>query len=106
MFNDVFLTVRRIIHVRTLLNAFLQFYTQISVIIPYVVVAPFYFVENRSTSDLQPVRRRVQQRQQRDELLRQQYIGLADFSATIQRLTSFEEAFARARADEQRKPRI
>ena len=30
------------------------------------------------------------------------YIGLADFSATIERLTSFEDAFARARADEQK----
>ena len=29
-----------------------------------------------------------------------QYIGLADFRATIERLTSFEDAFARARADE------
>jgi vitamin B12/bleomycin/antimicrobial peptide transport system ATP-binding/permease protein len=35
-----------------------------------------------------------------------QYTGLAAFSATIQRLASFEEAFARARADEEKKPRI
>jgi putative ATP-binding cassette transporter len=35
-----------------------------------------------------------------------QYTGLAAFSATIQRLTSFEEAFARARADEEKTPRI
>ncbi len=34
------------------------------------------------------------------------YIGLADFSATIQRLTSFEDAFARALADERRTPRL
>ena len=34
------------------------------------------------------------------------YIGLADFSATIQRLTSFEDAFARALADDRRTPRL
>jgi putative ATP-binding cassette transporter len=34
------------------------------------------------------------------------YIGLADFSATIRRLTSFEEAFARTQAEEKRTPRL
>ncbi len=32
---------------RTFLNSFLQFYSQVSAIIPYVVVAPFYFVVKR-----------------------------------------------------------
>ena len=50
VFGDVFTTVQRIIRVRTLLNSFLQFYVQISAIIPYVVVAPFYFVVKRSIS--------------------------------------------------------
>ena len=36
----------------------------------------------------------------------ERYTGLASFSATIQRLTSFDEAFARARADEEKTPRI
>jgi putative ATP-binding cassette transporter len=40
VFGEVVRTVRRIIHVRTWLIAFNQFYSQISVIIPYVVVAP------------------------------------------------------------------
>jgi putative ATP-binding cassette transporter len=35
-----------------------------------------------------------------------QYTGLASFSATIQRLTSFEEAFARTRAAEAMTPRV
>ena len=34
------------------------------------------------------------------------YIGLADFSATIERLTSFEDAFARALADETKPPHV
>ncbi len=45
VFADVFHTIQRIIRVRTWLIAFNQFYSQISVIIPYVVVAPFYYLK-------------------------------------------------------------
>jgi vitamin B12/bleomycin/antimicrobial peptide transport system ATP-binding/permease protein len=107
VFNDVFTTVQRIIRVRTFLNSFLQFYTQISAIIPYVVVAPFYFVVkkvdfgtfNQAADAFSNVNSSM-------NFFVNQYTGLAAFSATIQRLTSFEEAFARARADEEKKPRI
>jgi vitamin B12/bleomycin/antimicrobial peptide transport system ATP-binding/permease protein len=107
VFNDVFHTVQRIIRVRTFLNSFLQFYTQISAIIPYVVVAPFYFVVkkvdfgtfNQAADAFSNVNSAM-------NFFVSQYTGLAAFSATIQRLTSFEEAFARARADEEKQPRI
>src|SRR5271165_644666 len=45
VFEDVFHTIQRIIRVRTWLIAFNQFYNQISAIIPYLVVAPFYFAK-------------------------------------------------------------
>ena len=107
VFNNVFTTVQRIIRVRTMLNAFLQFYTQITAIIPYVVVAPFYFVVkkvdfgtfNQAADAFGNVNTAM-------NFFVNQYTGLASFSATIQRLTSFEEAFARARAEETRTPRI
>ena len=107
VFNDVFSTVQRIIRVRTFLNAFLQFYTQISAIIPYVFVAPFYFVVkkvdfgtfNQAADAFSNVNSAM-------NFFVNQYTGLAAFSATIQRLSSFEDAFARARADEQKQPRI
>jgi vitamin B12/bleomycin/antimicrobial peptide transport system ATP-binding/permease protein len=107
VFNDVFTTVQRIIRVRTFLNSFLQFYTQISAIIPYVFVAPFYFVVkkvdfgtfNQAADAFSNVNSAM-------NFFVNQYTGLAAFSATIQRLSSFEEAFARAREDEQKKPRI
>jgi vitamin B12/bleomycin/antimicrobial peptide transport system ATP-binding/permease protein len=107
VFNDVFHTVQRIIRVRTFLNSFLQFYTQISAIIPYVVVAPFYFVVkkvdfgtfNQAADAFSNVNSAM-------NFFVNQYTGLAAFSATIQRLTSFEEAFARARDDEEKTPRI
>ncbi len=107
VFNNVFVTVQRIIRVRTMLNSFLQFYTQISAIIPYVVVAPFYFVVkkvdfgtfNQSADAFSNVNSAM-------NFFVNQYTGLASFSATIQRLTSFEEAFARTRAAEAETPRI
>jgi len=92
--------------VRTFLIAFNQFYGQISVIIPYVVVAPFYFLKivdfgrfNQSADAFGNVNTAM-------NFFVDRYIGLADFSATIQRLTSFEDAFARALADDRRTPRL
>ena len=106
VFSDVFLTIRRIIHVRTWLIAFNQFYSQISVIIPYVVVAPFYFMKkvdfgrfNQSADAFGNVNGAM-------NFFVDRYIGLADFRATIERLTSFEDAFARALADDNRTPRL
>jgi vitamin B12/bleomycin/antimicrobial peptide transport system ATP-binding/permease protein len=107
VFGDVFTTIQRIIRVRTLLNSFLQFYTQITVIIPYVVIAPFYFVVkkvdfgtfNQAADAFGNVNTSM-------NFFVNQYTGLASFSATIQRLTSFEEAFARTRAAEAMTPRV
>ena len=107
VFNDVFVTVQRIIRVRTMLNSFLQFYTQISAIIPYVVVAPFYFVVKKvdfgTFSQAADAFSNVNSAM---NFFVNQYTGLASFSATIQRLTSFEESFARTRAAEAMTPRI
>ena len=107
VFNNVFTTVQRIIRVRTMLNSFLQFYTQISAIIPYVVVAPFYFVVKRvdfgTFSQAADAFSNVNTAM---NFFVNQYTGLASFSATIQRLTSFEESFARTRAEEAKTPRI
>jgi vitamin B12/bleomycin/antimicrobial peptide transport system ATP-binding/permease protein len=107
VFNNVFLTVQRIIRVRTFLNSFLQFYSQITVIIPYVVVAPFYFVARKvdfgTFSQAADAFGNVNTAM---NFFVNQYTGLASFSATIQRLTSFEEAFARTRAAEDTTPRI
>jgi vitamin B12/bleomycin/antimicrobial peptide transport system ATP-binding/permease protein len=102
VFGEVVRTVRRIIHVRTWLIAFNQFYSQISVIIPYVVVAPFYFAKivdfgrfNQSADAFGNVNGAM-------NFFVDRYIGLADFRATIERLTSFEDAFDRTLADEKK----
>src|SRR5579871_886071 len=106
VFNDVFRTIRRIIRVRTWLIAFNQFYSQISVIIPYVVVAPFYFAKvvdfgrfSQSADAFGAVNGSM-------NFFVDRYIGLADFRATIERLTSFEDSLDNALADESREPHI
>jgi vitamin B12/bleomycin/antimicrobial peptide transport system ATP-binding/permease protein len=105
VFGEVVRTIRRIIHVRTWLIAFNQFYSQISVIIPYVVVAPFYFARivdfgrfNQSADAFANVNGAM-------NFFVDRYIGLADFRATIERLTSFEDAFTRTLAEE-KTPRL
>src|SRR5271166_4714532 len=106
VFGEVFRTIRRIIHVRTWLIAFNQFYSQISVIIPYVVVAPFYYLKivdfgrfSQSADAFGAVNSSM-------NFFVDRYIGLADFSAAIRRLTSFEDAFEYAREQDRREPRI
>jgi putative ATP-binding cassette transporter len=99
VFGDVFTTVQRIIRIRTRLNAFLQFYSQISVVIPYVVVAPFYFLKqvdfgrfNQSADAFGNVNSAM-------NFFVDRYTGLAAFRASVDRLTSFDEAFSRALAE-------
>src|SRR5271156_2813707 len=106
VFSEVVRTVRRIIHVRTWLIAFNQFYSQISVIIPYVVVAPFYFAKivdfgrfNQSADAFANVNGAM-------NFFVDRYIGLADFRATVERLTSFEDAFSRVLAEDKKTPRL
>jgi putative ATP-binding cassette transporter len=106
VFGEVFRTIRRIIHVRTWLIAFNQFYSQISVIIPYVVVAPFYYMKivdfgrfSQSADAFANVNGAM-------NFFVDRYIGLADFRAAVERLTSFEDAFARAVDEDKKEPRL
>ena len=106
VFEEVFRTLRRIIHVRTWLIAFNQFYSQISVIIPYVVVAPFYYMKivdfgrfSQSADAFGNVNSAM-------NFFVDRYIGLADFSSAIARLTTFEDSFDRTLADEKKRPRL
>ncbi|MGA9850571.1 MAG: ABC transporter ATP-binding protein/permease [Roseiarcus sp.] len=106
VFDDVFRTIRRIIHVRTWLIAFNQFYSQISVIIPYVVIAPFYYMKivdfgrfSQSADAFGNVNSAM-------NFFVDRYIGLADFSSAIARLTTFEDSFDKTLADEKKEPRL
>ena len=106
VFDDVFRTIRRIINVRTWLIAFNQFYSQISAIIPYVVVAPFYFANKVNFGQFNQAADAFGNVNGAMNFFVDRYIGLADFSATVNRLTTFDAAFARTLAAQTQSPRI
>ena len=106
VFDDVFRTIRRIIHVRTWLIAFNQFYSQISVIIPYVVIAPFYYMKIVDFGQFSQSADAFGNVNSAMNFFVDRYIGLADFSSAIARLTTFEDSFDKTLADEKKEPRL
>jgi putative ATP-binding cassette transporter len=105
-FEDIFTTIRRIITNRTWLIAFNQFYNQISGIIPFVIVAPFYFAKKVSFGVFNQSADAFGNVNSAMNFFVDRYIGLADFSATVNRLTSFDQAFARTLAARSATPRV
>ncbi len=106
VFEEVFHTIQRIINVRTWLLTFTQFYLQISVIIPYIVVAPFYYAKKVDFGRFAQSADAFGNVNSAMNFFVDRYTGLAGFRAAVQRLTSFEAAFAAARAQESIEPRI
>ncbi len=95
-FNKVFDNYLRIINVRKWLIAFNQAYNQISVIIPYVMAAPFYYLGKISLGQLSQSADAFGNVNAAMNFFVDRYVGLADFKSTVDRLTTFDEAFARA----------
>ena len=98
VFDEVFRTVQSIIRVRTVLLAFTNFYAQISIILPYVIVAPFYYLKQVSFGVFNQAADAFSSVNTAMNFFIDRYVGLADFKATVDRLTSFDEAFLRAYA--------
>jgi putative ATP-binding cassette transporter len=105
-FGDIFDNYMRIVTVRKRLLAFTRFYFQASVFIPYVVAAPFYFLGKISLGALNQVGAAFNSVNESMNFFVTYYVGLADFKATLNRLTSFDEAIARAQAMGTKSPRI
>jgi putative ATP-binding cassette transporter len=106
VFEDIFMTIRRIINVRVWLIAFNSFYSLISAIMPYVIVAPYYYLKKVTFGQFNQAADAFGNVNTQMNFFVDRYIGLADFSATVARLTSFDEAFARAMASQSRSPRV
>jgi putative ATP-binding cassette transporter len=105
-FQDIFDNYMRIVVVRKKLTAFTRFYLQASVFIPYVVAAPFYFLGKISLGALNQVGAAFNSVNESMNFFVTYYVGLTDFKATLNRLTSFDEAIARAQAMNSPTPRI
>ncbi len=106
VFTDVFHTIQRIIRLRVRLLAFSNFYLQISNIIPYVIIAPFYYAKKVSFGTFNQAADAFSNVNSQMNFFVNYYIGLADFSATISRLTSFDDAFIRTQAAWNETPRV
>ena len=95
-FGDVFANYMAIVHVRKLLTAFTFVYRQSSVIIPLVVAAPFYFLGKLTLGALLQVSSAFGSVNENLNFFVNSYTNLAEFKATLDRLTSFDQSIDRA----------
>ena len=95
-FSNIYDNYMRIVHVRKRLTAFTRTYAQASVLIPYVVAAPFYFLGKISLGALNQVGAAFNSVNESMNFFVTYYVGLADFRAVLDRLTTFDEAISRA----------
>jgi putative ATP-binding cassette transporter len=105
-FGNIYTNYMRIVHVRKWLTAFTRSYNQASVLIPYVVAAPFYFAGKVTLGGLNQIGAAFNNVNESLNFFVTYYVSLADFKATLDRLTSFDESITRARALDTREPRI
>jgi putative ATP-binding cassette transporter len=95
-FGDVFDNYMSIVRVRKRLTAFTSAYDQMSQYFPFIVGAPLYFVGKIQLGALVQVARAFGQVNSSLSFFVSSYVGLADFKAVLDRLTSFDDAIARA----------
>jgi putative ATP-binding cassette transporter len=105
-FSNVYDNYMRIVHVRKTLRAFTEAYNLASQYIPFIVGAPFYFAGKIQLGVLIQVARAFGNVNSSLTFFVSSYVGLADFKAVLDRLTSFDAAIDRARALRSQKPRI
>jgi putative ATP-binding cassette transporter len=97
-FGDVFDNYMSIVRVRKRLTAFTSAYDQMSQYFPFIVGAPLYFLGKIQLGALVQVARAFGQVNSSLSFFVSSYVGLADFKAVLDRLTSFDAAIARAHA--------
>ncbi len=95
-FGDVYNNYMRIVHVRKWLTTFIRSYEQAAVLIPYVVAAPFYFLGKITFGALGQIASAFNSVNGSLNFFVTYYTGLAEFRATLDRLTSFDDSIARA----------
>jgi putative ATP-binding cassette transporter len=96
-FGDVFANYMTIVHTRKRLTAFTAAYDQMSQYFPFIIGAPLYFIGKIQLGVLVQVARAFGQVNTSLSFFVSSYVGLADFKAVLDRLTSFDEAIERAR---------
>lgn len=105
-FGEVIRNFLRIVSLRKKLMAFTAGYNQISVIIPYVVAAPFYFAGKVQFGILTQTAGAFGRVEGALSFFVDSYVSLAAYKAVIDRLVSFDDSIARAQALGSEPPRI
>ncbi|HLW93142.1 MAG TPA: ABC transporter ATP-binding protein/permease [Roseiarcus sp.] len=95
-FVDIFNNYMRIVRVRKKLLAFQRTYGQASVLIPYLVSVPFYFLGKITMGALNQIGAAFNSVNESMNFFVTYYVSLAEFRAVLDRLTSFDAAIERA----------
>ena len=95
-----------IVNLRKRLMAFTAAYGQISPIIPYVIVAPFYFLGKVPLGVMSQTAGAFSNVEGALNFFVSYYVSLAEYKSVIDRLTTFNDAMRRARSLGRTPPRI
>jgi putative ATP-binding cassette transporter len=105
-FGSVVDNFYRIVARRKLLMMFTSLYGQISVIIPYVVAAPFYFLGKVQLGTLTQTAGAFARVEASLSFFIDRYVSLADYKAVVDRLSGFDRAIDAGAALGRTDPRI
>lgn len=96
LFGELVQNFFRIVHVRKWLNAFTQFYGSSNSVVPYVIVAPFYFADKVTLGVMNQTAGAFSRVDSALSFFIDRYAILANFKAVVDRLTSFEASINKA----------
>ncbi len=95
-----------IVNRRKRLMAFTSVYNQLSPIVPYIIAAPFYFASKIELGIMSQTASAFGRVEGALTFFVNYYVSLADYKAVLDRLSTFDDAMAKARAAGTVPPRI
>ncbi len=97
-FNAIVANFRRIMSRNRLVNAFTYFYSQVAGIFPFFAASPLYFAKQISFGTLSRVAGAFGEVQSSASWMVDNYMALADWASTVERLASFGHSLDAMRA--------
>ena len=98
-FGDIVENFYRLVWRRLKLTSFTLSYNQLSVVLPYMILAPYYFAGTITLGIMMQVAGAFDRVQTALSFIINSYATIASYLASINRLTSFEAAVAQAEAE-------
>jgi putative ATP-binding cassette transporter len=97
-FGDIVTNFYRLVWARLKLNSFIASFGQANVVVPYILLAPHYFAGTITLGIMTQVASAFDRVQTAMSFFIDRYQSIAQYVASINRLTSFEAAVAQAQA--------